>query len=126
MHLTGGHSGGEYSYEAQGAESWVSLSNCAGADGRGCHFRTRHTEEAPFTLRSTLLRTHGCADHYLIFAGQHARQLVSEALVAHADRIRSFVRARAPQEDVDDVLQLGALRAVERAVAGGWDRAVAG
>lgn len=46
---------------------------------------------------------------------QHARQLVSEALVAHADRLRSFVRARAPQEDVDDVLQLGALRAVERA-----------
>ncbi len=43
-----------------------------------------------------------------------ARETVSHALFTHAGALRGFVQARVPTGDVDDVLQLAALRAVER------------
>lgn len=41
-------------------------------------------------------------------------QWVAEALQAHASALRRFVAARVRPSDVDDVLQMAALRAVER------------
>ncbi|MEM8560902.1 MAG: sigma-70 family RNA polymerase sigma factor [Pseudomonadota bacterium] len=41
--------------------------------------------------------------------------LVSRMLQQHAGRLRAFVSARVPASEVDDVLQTGAMRAVERA-----------
>ncbi len=40
---------------------------------------------------------------------------ISEALDALSGRLRALVRARVPEREVDDLLQLAALRAVERA-----------
>lgn len=42
-------------------------------------------------------------------------RVVGEALGRHADRLRAFVAARVSPDDLDDVLQAAALRAVERA-----------
>lgn len=42
-------------------------------------------------------------------------ETVARALREHHAQLRAFVRARAPAEEVDDVLQTAALRAVERA-----------
>ena len=39
---------------------------------------------------------------------------VAEVLGLHANRLRAFVAARVPSNDVDDVLQAAALRAIER------------
>ena len=44
-------------------------------------------------------------------------QCVADALRAHADELRRFVQARVPAADVDDILQMAALRAVERAAS---------
>lgn len=43
--------------------------------------------------------------------------VVGEALGLYAGRLRGFVAARVPRDDVDDVLQTAALRAVERSTA---------
>ena len=44
-------------------------------------------------------------------------QCVADALHTHADELRRFVRARVPATDVDDIMQMAALRAVERAAS---------
>lgn len=44
-----------------------------------------------------------------------ASQVVSEALSAHEGELRRFMSARMPAHEVDDAIQLAALRAVERA-----------
>ena len=44
----------------------------------------------------------------------HQTSAVGEVLGQHAGQLRAFVAARVPHEDVDDVLQAAALRAIER------------
>ena len=44
-------------------------------------------------------------------------ELIASVLVEHAGQFRSFVAARLPSADVDDVLQMAAARAVERAAS---------
>ncbi|MEM9461268.1 MAG: sigma-70 family RNA polymerase sigma factor [Myxococcota bacterium] len=47
---------------------------------------------------------------------QHAHTaVVAEALRVHGGELRAFVHARVPSAEVDDILQLAAMRAVERA-----------
>jgi len=41
--------------------------------------------------------------------------VVSAALRTHAVDLRAFVRGRVPADDVDDILQIAAMRAIERA-----------
>ncbi|MEM6793609.1 MAG: sigma-70 family RNA polymerase sigma factor [Acidobacteriota bacterium] len=47
-------------------------------------------------------------------AAAEAEFSVAAILGLHADRLRAFVAARVPSDDVDDVLQTAALRAIER------------
>ena len=44
-------------------------------------------------------------------------ELIASVLCEHAGQFRSFVAARLPSADVDDVLQTAAVRAVERAAS---------
>lgn len=50
-------------------------------------------------------------------AAQAATRVITDALGAHAAELRRFVAARVPAADVDDIVQMAALRAVERAQA---------
>ncbi|MEM6495679.1 MAG: sigma factor-like helix-turn-helix DNA-binding protein [Pseudomonadota bacterium] len=48
-------------------------------------------------------------------AGSDSRTHIIWALSAHSAELKRYVRARVAAEDVDDVLQLAALRAIEKA-----------
>ncbi len=45
----------------------------------------------------------------------HKSAVIAEALEVHRGELRAFVRARVSPTEVDDILQLAAMRAVERA-----------
>lgn len=48
-------------------------------------------------------------------ARENRAEVVSAALRAHRDQLAAFVRARVPASEVDDVLQIAAVRAIEGA-----------
>lgn len=50
-------------------------------------------------------------------ASQRSMEAVAQALAEHAGSFRAFVRKRVPSAEIDDVLQLAAMRAVERATS---------
>lgn len=66
--------------------------------------------------RSLRVPCRSCVKRQGMTAGQPPReQCVIDALRTHAEELRRFVLGRVPAADVDDILQMAALRAVERA-----------
>jgi len=51
------------------------------------------------------------------YAAREAERCVTAALVTHRPELRQFVASRVPPADLDDVLQVAALRALERATS---------